>query len=260
MKGAMKKSKMNMRIEERSVPSPGCVLLKLRPTEGELPAIEGGQFVNILVPDTPGVFLRRPISVCNVEDGLLWLFIKNAGKGTAHLCEMQIGETLDVILPLGKGFDLPADGVKQPLLIGGGVGIAPLLHWGRILRDKGYEPKFLLGGATAKALAMLEEFAKIGTVLPTTDDGSLGVKGTVMAHPIMDAGDMDMIYCCGPTPMMKAVGAYAKGRGVKCEVSLENHMACGIGACLCCVENTKEGHKCVCTDGPVFNIEDLEWI
>lgn len=255
----MKKYKMNMRIEERSVPSAGSVLLKMLPVEGLLPDIAGGQFVNILVPDALGAFLRRPISVCNVEDGKLWLFIKDAGKGTARLCSLAEGSVLDVLLPLGHGFSLPSRECKRPLLIGGGVGVAPLLYWGKILKDSGFEPSFLLGASTADALSMQEHFAELGSVYITTDDGSVGTKGTVMNHEVMsgDAPCADTIYCCGPTPMMRAVGKYAIEHNIPCEVSLENHMACGIGACLCCVENTKEGHKCVCTEGPVFNINDL---
>lgn len=258
----MKKYKMNMRIEERFVPSAGSVLLKMSPVEGSMPEIAGGQFVNILVPDAPGAFLRRPISVCNVADGKLWLFIKDAGKGTARLCSLKEGDVIDIVLPLGHGFSLPQKAGSKALLIGGGVGIAPLLYWGRILKDNGFEPSFLLGAATASALTLLDEFRAIGQVHITTDDGSAGTKGTVMCHPVMtgDAPSADVIYCCGPTPMMKAVGRYAIDKGVQCEVSLENHMACGIGACLCCVENTKAGHKCVCTEGPVFNINDLDWV
>ena len=245
-------------VESKQLPL-GNALLKLRPCNGLLPDIEGGQFVNIMVPDTPGAFLRRPISVCNVSDGLLWLYIKGAGKGTKHLCAMQTGEKLDIVLPLGNGFSEPENKEDDILLIGGGVGIAPLLYWGSILKNKGYKPRFLLGGATADNLQLLDEFASMGEVFLTTDDGSQGVRGTVMAHPVLESS-ADKIYCCGPTPMMNAVARFAAEHSIDCEVSLENRMACGIGACLCCVEDTADGHKCVCSWGPVFNVKELKWV
>lgn len=256
----MKKYKKNFKVVESVRLTPDSVLLKLSPEDGEMPRVLGGQFVNILVPQAPGAFLRRPISVCNVADGLLWLFVKSVGKGSEWLCSSEPGTVLDIILPLGHGFTLPGR-PSRVLLVGGGVGVAPLLYWGRILRDCGHEPEFLLGAATSSQLTLLDEFAAIGKVHLTTDDGSEGVKGFVVQHPVMEVGSEapDMIYCCGPTPMMKAVARMSRERGIPCEVSLENHMACGIGACLCCVENTKEGHKCVCTEGPVFNIENLDW-
>lgn len=236
----------------------GCALLKVAPLDGALPDMRPGQFVNILVPDTPGVMLRRPISICDVRAGQLWLYIKRAGRGTYHLCDMHRGEKLDIVLPLGHGFSLPPKGDGHLLLIGGGVGVAPLLGLGSRLREGGLQPQFLLGGQTASAVGLLDEFSKIGPVHITTDDGSLGVRGTVMAHPVLGES-ISAIYCCGPTPMMKAVASYAAKRGIFCEVSLENRMACGLGACLCCVEDTKEGNQCVCTVGPVFNIKDLNW-
>ena len=257
----MKKYKKIFKVVENVRLTPDSVLLKLSPADGEMPLMLGGQFVNILVPQAPGAFLRRPISICNVADGLLWLFVKSVGKGSAWLCSLEAGNELDMILPLGHGFSLPSRPGASVLLVGGGVGVAPLLYWGKILRDNGYKPEFLLGAATACQLTLLDEFAAIGKVHVTTDDGSLGVKGFVVHHPVMgmSAPAQDMIYCCGPTPMMKSVARLARERGIACEVSLENHMACGIGACLCCVENTKEGHKCVCTSGPVFDIENLNW-
>ncbi|MDE6524115.1 MAG: dihydroorotate dehydrogenase electron transfer subunit, partial [Paramuribaculum sp.] len=108
-------------------------------------------------------------------------------------------------------------------------------------------------------LLELDEFKRIGTVHIATDDGSAGVHGLVTQHPAIDSQDIDCIYCCGPAPMMKAVAAIARQNNVACEVSLENMMACGLGACLCCVENTVKGNVCVCTEGPVFNITQLTW-
>ncbi|MCM1005999.1 MAG: dihydroorotate dehydrogenase electron transfer subunit [Prevotella sp.] len=257
----MKKYQKNFIIKENRQVTPDSVLMKLAPADGDMPEMEPGQFVNILVPQAPGAFLRRPISICNVKDGLLWLFIKNVGKGSKWLCSLTQGYILDIVLPLGHGWTMPSSENGNVLLIGGGVGVAPLLYWGEYLKSKGYKPSFLLGAATESSLTLIDEFSKIGAVHLTTDDGSHGVKGTVLAHPIVaeTATTPDKIYCCGPTPMMKGVAALARERGIDCEVSLENHMACGIGACLCCVENTKEGHICVCTVGPVFNIDNLNW-
>ncbi|MCM1319224.1 MAG: dihydroorotate dehydrogenase electron transfer subunit [Muribaculaceae bacterium] len=257
----MKKYQKIFVIQESRRVTPDSVLIKLSAEDGEMPEMAPGQFVNILVPQAPGAFLRRPISICNLQDGLLWLFIKNVGKGSKWLCSLEVGAKLDIVLPLGHGWTNPQKESSKVLLIGGGVGVAPLLYWGAKLKEVGHEPEFVLGAATASALTLLDDFAEIGTVHLTTDDGSQGIKGNVLAHPCCSprATKPDMIYCCGPTPMMKGVAAMARERNIPCEVSLENHMACGIGACLCCVENTKEGHKCVCTTGPVFNIESLNW-
>ena len=255
------KQKILFEIREVTHPSTDTALMKLSPIGCRLPEMQPGQFVNVLVPDVKEAFLRRPISICNVADGQLWLYIKNVGKGSAGLVAMKEGQTLDILVPLGNGFNMPAPECKRPLLTGGGVGIAPLLYLGKVLKENGFQPSFLLGARSAGDFALLDEFYKLGDVALTTDDGSRGVHGTVMAHPWMsaEAPYADAIFCCGPTPMMKAVGKFAVEQGIPCEVSLENHMACGIGACLCCVENTKSGHQCVCSYGPVFNINELNW-
>lgn len=224
----------------------------------ELPEIRAGQFVNVKVEDSPATFLRRPISVheVNPEEGLLYLLIKIAGPGTRRLSELKTGEKLNIILPLGNWFIQPDSG--RCLLIGGGVGIAPLLHLSRELKEKGMSPVVLIGTRSAKDIILKEEFEKYATVYYTTEDGSYGEKGYPTQHSILKES-FDHLFCCGPEPMMKAVAGYAYRNHIDCEVSLENMMACGIGACLCCVNDTKEGHKCVCTDGPVFNINDLKW-
>ena len=257
----MKKFKKIFEVASCEALTPDSVLLKATPVDGEMPEILGGQFVNILVPQAPGAFLRRPISVCNVEYGELWLFVKNVGKGSAWLCSLRSGAELDMVLPLGHGFTMPKKKGASVLLVGGGVGVAPLLYWGRILKQNGYSPEFLLGAATACQLTLIDEFESVGKVHLTTDDGSKGVKGFVVRHPVIASEDRmpDMIYCCGPTPMMKSVARIARERHIDCEVSLENHMACGIGACLCCVEKTVAGNVCVCTYGPVFNVKELTW-
>ena len=234
--------------------------LALAPSDGRLlPPLGPGQFVQVAI-EAPGVFLRRPISVCDadVSGNLLYLLVRRAGKGTEALCDMEAGSRLNILLPLGKGFSL--DGTSRPLLVGGGVGVAPLLYLGKVLSSKGIQPTFMLGARSEKDLLLMEEFEKTGLTLTSTEDGSHGEKGLVTVHSAFGPDfKYDRIYCCGPSPMMKAVAALARNKGVDCEVSLENMMACGLGACLCCVENTVKGNVCVCTEGPVFNINSLNW-
>lgn len=238
------------------------VLLIVEPTDGSrLPGdIEPGQFVQIAV-EAPGVFLRRPISINYVDRNTnrLWLLVRDAGKATHRLIEAAEGNSYSIILPLGSGFTVDHENIRRPLLIGGGVGVAPLLYLGSVLCERGIEPTFLLGARTASDHLELGEFNALGRVCVSTDDGSLGVTGTVVENPAATNGDFDYIYCCGPAPMMKAVARLARQRGIGCEVSLENMMACGLGACLCCVEKTVRGNVCVCTEGPVFNINELTW-
>lgn len=234
--------------------------MTLAPADGSvLPEMLPGQFVQIAV-ETPGVFLRRPISINDVDmtANRLTLLIRKAGKATETLVGMKEGETLNILLPLGNGFstDAPADG--RLLLIGGGVGVAPLLYLGKILKANGFSPEFLLGARKAEDLLELDEFEAVGRVHLSTEDGSAGTKGFVTANPVLE-GNFSRFYCCGPAPMMKAVAAIARSKGTDCEVSLENMMACGLGACLCCVEKTVKGNVCVCTEGPVFNINSLTW-
>ena len=127
------------------------------------------------------------------------------------------------------------------------------------MKELGIEPTFLLGARTAKDLLLMEEFRRYGRVFVTTEDGSEGEKGFVTQHSLLQKETFDLIQSCGPTPMMKAVARYACQVDVECEVSLENMMACGLGACLCCVEKTVGGNLCVCKDGPVFNVKRLLW-
>ena len=150
---------------------------------------------------------------------------------------------------------------KDVLLIGGGSGIAPLKLMGENFKENGASPAFLIGGKTKNDIFLVDELGEYGEVFITTEDGSLGEEGFVTHHGIFNSHNFKYkkIYTCGPEPMMKAIAKFAFENNVDCEVSLENTMACGIGACLCCVVDTKEGNKCVCTEGPVFNIKDLKW-
>ena len=164
------------------------------------------------------------------------------------------------MLPLGNGFTLPENNSKKHLLVGGGVGVAPLLYLGRKIREIGSEPTFLLGARSAKDLLLMDDFRALGRVFVTTEDGSEGETGFVTNHSVLQKEKFDLISTCGPKPMMIAVSRYAEKADIECEVSLENKMACGLGACLCCVEKTNDkGNVCVCTEGPVINAKRLEW-
>ncbi|VBB43444.1 Dihydroorotate dehydrogenase B (NAD(+)), electron transfer subunit [uncultured Paludibacter sp.] len=235
-------------------------LLKLTSNE-KLPEIEPGQFAQIKVEGSPTTFLRRPISInfVDYDSNELWLLIQVVGDGTRTLSNLKAGDTLNLIFPLGNTFTLPKDKDANVLLIGGGVGIAPLLMYGEKLYRLGYKCNFLLGARSKTDLLQLDDFLRYGTVFTTTEDGSYGEKGFVTHHSLLNASNFDYIYTCGPTPMMKAVSRYAQEKGIFCEVSLENVMGCGIGACLCCVTATTEGNVCVCTEGPIFNITKLKW-
>ena len=246
----MKKHIIDLRVEANEPIGNSSVLLCLSPIEGHLPECRPGQFAQLRV-DAPNVFLRRPISIHDVADGKIWFLVQLVGDGTRWLGQLHEGDTLNAVLPLGNGFSMDSS-QKSPLLVGGGVGVAPLLYLGRKLREQGVRPTFLLGARTASMLLRLDAFQALGEVFVTTEDGSLGEKGFVTQHSILDSRTFDIVQTCGPTPMMKAVAKWAAQHNVPCEVSLENRMACGIGACLCCVQKTTEGHKCVCTDGPVF--------
>ena len=242
------------RIHER------YVLIKLT-DDKPLPEMQPGQFVEIRVDGSPTTFLRRPISINFLDQAQneLWLLVAAVGDDTRRLAQLQAGDTLNCLLPLGHGFTMPAFTSERFLLVGGGVGVAPLLYMGAEMHRQGNEPTFLLGARTAKDLLMLDIFKRYGRVCVTTEDGSEGEKGFVTNHSLLLKEQFSRIATCGPTPMMKAVARYARQSNTECEVSLENLMACGLGACLCCVEKTTEGNLCVCKEGPVFNIRKLLW-
>lgn len=256
----MKKNILDLTVVENVKLHINYVLLKLS-SQTELPEMLPGQFAEIRVDGSQTTFLRRPISINFVDKqrNEVWFLIQLVGDGTKRLAQIQKGETVNVILPLGNGFTMPHDRSEKLLLVGGGVGTAPMLYLGQQLTEEGYTPTFLLGARSQNDLLQLDEFSKYGHIATTTEDGSHGEKGYVTQHSILEEIHFDKIYTCGPKPMMMAVAKYAKSNQIECEVSLENTMACGIGACLCCVENTTEGHLCVCTEGPVFNINKLLW-
>ncbi len=215
-------------------------------TEGILP----GQFVNIKLD---GLFLRRPISVCDCEDGVLTIIYKVVGTGTEAMSKMN-GGYLDVLQGLGNGYDLNASGNK-PLLIGGGVGVPPLYMLCKKLSEEGKMVSVILGFNTASEVFYEDEFKKLGAdVYVTTVDGSYGIKGFV-TNAMTDL-DYSYFYTCGPEPMLKAVYKASLTDG---EFSFEERMGCGFGACMGCSCKTITGYKRICKEGPVMRKEEILW-
>ena len=235
------------------------VLLRLH-SECALPDMAPGQFVQVRVDGSPSTYLRRPISIHDVDfqNHEITLLVQQIGEGTRHLASAEIGDIINMVLPLGNGFSIPEKG-ERCLLVGGGIGIAPLFYFAKMLVEKGIRPMLLLGGKSESDLLRLADYQKLGETFVTTEDGSLGEKGFVTMHSVWQKQSFDKIYVCGPKPMMKAVAKLASEKKIWCEVSLENLMACGLGACLCCVDDTVDGNMCVCKEGPVFNIRRLKW-
>lgn len=223
--------------------------------EMSLTGIEGtsilpGQFVNLRIPS---LFLRRPISVCDASGNELKLVYRVAGKGTKQLTHLKSGDTIDVLVELGNGYDLTVSG-EQPLLIGGGVGVPPLYYLAKSLIEQGKQVTAVLGFNKAEECFYEAEFQKLGVqTIVTTVDGSYGHKGFVTdALP----ESYTSFYTCGPMPMMKALYKTTVTSG---QFSLEERMGCGFGACMGCSIQTKNGAKRVCKEGPVFQKEDLLW-
>lgn len=255
----MKKYIIDLQVRSVEQLSPKHVLLKLT-DDHPLPEMLPGQFVEVRVDHSPTTFLRRPISINFVDkaNNELWLLVAMIGDGTRQLGCLHAGDVLNCVLPLGNTFTMPSARQERVLLVGGGVGMAPMLFMGAEMHRMGCEPTFLLGGRTHTDLLELDIFNRYGRVCVTTEDGSMGEKGFVTNHSVLNE-HFDRICTCGPKPMMMAVARYAKQNNIDCEVSLENMMACGLGACLCCVEKTTEGNLCVCKEGPVFNVNRLLW-
>jgi len=236
-------------------------LIRLNSSE-PLPRIVPGQFVNIEIKNTSEIFLRRPFSVFEVDysQNLISIIVKILGRGSKKLTEISVGEELSLIFPLGKGFTMPNEN-DHILLIGGGSGVAPMLF---LAKESGLNLNnvhLLLGARTYEDHINVDNYRQYGNMYFTTEDGSLGEKGYVTQHSVFqnNISSFDKIYACGPDAMMKAIAKEAMKANVFCEVSLENLMACGFGVCLCCIEPTIKGNLCVCTEGPVFNINDLKW-
>lgn len=249
----------DFKVVDNKFISNNTFILELK-TGNDLPELKPGQFVQVRIDNNSSVLLRRPFSIHDVDSDrrTIKLLVRIAGKGTESLSRLKKGEILNIIYPLGNSFSMPGR-EDRVLLIGGGCGVAPLLFLGRYLRSNGYAPSFLLGFKNREHILEIEDYKLLGEVYLTTEDGSSGEKGLVTDHYVLNAGIFNRFYCCGPEPMMKAVAAFSKNQGITCEVTLEHMMACGIGACLCCVVDTVKGHLCSCTDGPVFNVNDLKW-
>ena len=246
----------NFVVSEKKFLNSSFFKLKLK-SKKTLPKINPGQFVEVQVNSDSKVLLRRPISINDVDSQTneISLIIQTVGQGTKELAKINEGEEINLVYPLGNGFNIEGE---NPLLVGGGVGIAPLLYLAKNFHAKGIKPKVLLGFRSQEQMIDLKEYEKYADVYISTQDGSVGSKGLVTENEIFTQS-YDTIYTCGPTPMMKAISDYSLKNNIKCYASLENKMACGIGACLCCVQNTTEGHKCTCTEGPVFNVKDIIW-
>ncbi len=210
-----------------------------------------GQFVNILLE---GKFLRRPISVCDYDGTTLTIVYKVVGKGTAQMSGMSAGEKLDILTGLGNGYDLTLSGDK-PVLLGGGVGVPPMYNLAKKLVAEGKKVSVILGFNTKSEVFYEDEFKKLGcNVTVTTVDGSYGVKGFVTTA--LEGSNYTYFYTCGPEPMLKAVYKASLSSG---QMSFEERMGCGFGACMGCSCKTLTGYKRICKDGPVMKKEEILW-
>jgi len=224
-----------------------------------------GQFVEIKTVESDQPLLRRPLGIHRVKGKVFGCLCEIVGKGTELLSKRKVGDYLDVIGPLGNGFNYKFSGrkiTKLPIIVAGGIGVAPLLF----LADKTVKlkPLVLIGAKTKDQITCEKEFKDLGcSVKIATDDGSRGFKGYISKllekELRIQGAKPGIIYACGPKPMLKEIAKVAHKYKVPAEVSLEEHMACGIGACLGCVVDTKDGLKRVCKEGPVFKAEEIIW-
>jgi len=222
-----------------------------------------GQFLQVRSGGTNDPLLRRPLSLYDVDQnkGTISLLYRVVGKGTGLLTGIKVNDYVDVMGPLGRGFALP-DRPENILLVGGGIGTAPLVYLGRALKERQCKIQVISGAACAVQLVAEDKFKQLDIAyLPATMDGSAGLQGLVTdLLATLEPDGIDRIYTCGPEPMMELVAQYAKGNNIWGEVSLEEHMACGVGACLGCarkLKNCHEGYVKVCKDGPVFNMNEV---
>ena len=224
-----------------------------------------GQFVSLYCADRSRL-LPRPISICDLDlaEGGICLVFRTAGKGTEEFSRLKAGDMVDMIGPLGNGFPEDVPEMKTALLIGGGIGIPPMVLLGKALAEKGVSVIHADGYRDSDTF-LTEELSSSGKLLIATEDGSLGTKGTVLDAIRENGITADVIFSCGPKPMLKAVKEYAKENGIRCYLSMEERMACGVGACLGCVcgtaekdEHSQVKNRRVCKDGPVFAAEDIE--
>lgn len=221
--------------------------------EGDTSSIsKSGQFINIKIE---GLFLRRPISICDYDDSTITIIYKVVGKGTEILRQMTKSDQLDILVGLGNGYDTSKAGDK-PLLLGGGVGIPPLFKLTKDLILEGKSPLVVLGFKNKEEAFYIDEFKNIGAkVLVATENGSLGTKGFVV-DAIKGIDDYTYFYTCGPEPMLKAVSDQTETEG---QLSFEERMGCGFGACMGCSCETKYESKRICKEGPVLKKEEIIW-
>ncbi len=224
-----------------------------------------GQFVGVY-PHDKSTLLPRPISICeaNFENASLRLVYRVAGKGTAEFSKCSAGDSLDIIGILGNGYDIRPLLEKKIVLMGGGIGIPPMLELAKELKAHGTEAVSVLGYRDSQTF-LKEDFEKHSKLYIASEDGSIGTKGNVMNAMEAEGLEADVICACGPMPMLRAIKKYAAEKGIPAYISLEEHMACGVGACLGCVVKTKEidhhshvNNARICTDGPVFLAGDVE--
>lgn len=222
---------------------------------------QAGQFVHIACGEAR--LLRRPISICDTTETELRIVFAVKGEGTKWLSERAEGDELDIIGPAGHGFDLSCLG-ERPVFIGGGIGVPPMLKTMKAAKAQGAQPTAIIGFRNKDAVILEDDFKAVGTVYTATDDGSYGIHGFVSSVLEEHIGDFTAVCCCGPKGMLRALAAIAEKAGLPCQVSMEERMGCGIGACLVCAcslksENgeTRYGH--VCKDGPVFDSKEVEW-
>ncbi len=230
-----------------------------------------GQFVEIKTVDVDVPLLRRPLGVHRVAGGVFEVLCEIVGKGTELLSKKEPGDFLDVLGPLGNGFDcnLPFNKRNLPILVAGGMGVAPLVFLTEKLAERKTQSSklktlVLIGAKTKSHILCENDFKKLGCeVKVATDDGSRGFKGKVTELLNREVASRKLpaasIYACGPEPMLRAVAKLSRAHGIPAQVSLEAHMSCGFGACLGCVVNTKDGYKRVCKEGPVFRADDIIW-
>jgi dihydroorotate dehydrogenase electron transfer subunit len=226
-----------------------------------------GQFLMVRIGETLDPLLRRPLSIHAKEGGAVEIFFQIAGRGTARLARMKEGEALDILGPLGRGFDLAPDvRGKTAFLVGGGRGIAPLYFLSRELRARGAKVKILYGGRSLRDLPVRERFLRDGTdIACATDDGSFGRPGFVtdLLEAEIASAAPDLLFVCGPDPMMRTAAGIARARGIPAQISLESVMGCGFGACWGCVKRIARGDggrwRKICEDGPVFLADEILW-
>lgn len=248
----MKYNTRNLKLLSNEQIADGIFDMRLEYGSDEIP-VQCGQFAHVYVP---GKSLRRPISVCDVQNGELRLVYQVKGEGTKIMSQMKAGEMVDVLAPLGNGFNIESG--KRYALIGGGIGVPPMLNTARQCQS----PLVITGFRNESLVILQDDFKNAGAeLILTTDDGSAGVHGFVTDVLKEKIGEVDEVCACGPTPMLRAIAQVCKEFGKPCQISLEERMACGIGACLVCAvkvrKNGEEIMQHVCKNGPVFNAEEV---